>query len=287
MKRYLLLGAIFALGLTIASCREGRSIQAEQNIKVENQSIELKSDRPFSYEDYATVLKTYVNDNGLVDYVGLQANRQLLDRFNQSLAAVTPDTYASWSEPEQIAFWMNAYNSLTLQSIIDTEPIVKSIRKIPGVWNKRKFAIAGDTKTLDNIEHDTLRKDFNEPRLHFALVCAAISCPPLLDEPYLAETLDEQLDERVNKFINSSHGFKIDRQKNKVHLSSIFKWYGQDWQPAYDVEDKFAGNDKQKAVLNFLSEYLNADDLQYLELGDYKVSHLDYDWSLNRQSAAN
>ena len=134
--------------------------------------------RSFDYQDYTEVLQTYVNERGLVNYAGLQANRQQLDRFNQSLGAVTPETYSSWNEAEKIAFLINAYNAFTLQSIIDQDSIKDSIRDIPGVWNKRTFALAGEQKTLDNIEHDILRKDFNEPRLHVALVCAAISCPP-------------------------------------------------------------------------------------------------------------
>ena len=284
LRKYLMLGTIFIVTVAIASCTNTNFTQAQNNRTLsEKKSINVAVNQSFSYEDYATVLKTYVNDEGLVDYEGLQANRELLDRFNQSLATVSSDIYASWSEPEKIAFWMNAYNSLTLQSIIDQNPLKKSIRDIPGVWKRRKFAIVGESKTLDNIEHDILRKDFNEPRLHVALVCAAISCPPLRNEPYLPAQLDAQLDDQVEKFIASPHGFKIDHSKNKVYLSSIFKWYGIDWQPTYDVKDKFAGNSKQKAVLNFLSQYLNPAARQYLEQGNYKVTHLDYDWSLNSQ----
>ncbi|MGK7874986.1 MAG: DUF547 domain-containing protein [Xenococcaceae cyanobacterium] len=258
------------------------SNQAQEKITQE-QTLTVTSTKPFSYEEYAAVLETYVNDNGLVDYQGLQANRGQLDAFNAAVAAVTPSTYSSWSEKEQIAFWMNAYNALTLQSIIDQNPLKKSIRDIPGVWNRRKFNIAGESKTLDNIEHDTLRKDFNEPRLHVVLVCAAMSCPPLRNEPYRAEQLDAQLDDQVRKFIASPHGFRIDRKEGRVYLSSIFKWYGQDWKQSYGIEGKFTGNAKQRAVLNFLSNYLSPEDREYLARGGYKISYLDYDWSLNKQ----
>jgi len=139
---------------------------------------------PTSYSDYATLLDTHVNDQGLVDYLALQTNRGSLDSFNSSLDQVTQDDYQSWTEAEQIAFWINAYNSFTLQSIIDQNPLKSSIRDILGVWKIRKFPILGQLKTLDNIEHNILRVDFNEPRIHMALVCAAISCPPLRQEPY-------------------------------------------------------------------------------------------------------
>ena len=241
------------------------------------------SGNTFNYDDYAAVLKTYVNPRGLVNYKGLQANRQRLDRFSNALAAVTPSTYSSWSEKEQIAFLLNAYNAFTLQSIVDQNPLKKSIREIAGVWKWRKFKIAGQSKTLDNIEHKTLRVDFNEPRIHFALVCAAMSCPPLHSEPYQGEKLDTQLDEQVRKFLNSPHGLHIDQKEDRVYLSSIFKWYGKDWKPSYSAEDKFTGNAKERAVLNFVSNYLSPQEREYLAQGDYKISYLDYDWSLNQQ----
>ena len=269
--------------IAIASCSDVDSFTQVRENKQEDITSAVVQTEPFSYQDYAKVLEKYVNDQGLVNYTELQANRELLDRFNQSVANVAPSTYKSWSEPAKLAFLMNAYNSLTLQSIIDQNPLKKSIRDIPGVWKSRKFQVAGEAKTLDNIEHDTIRKDFNEPRIHAALVCAAISCPPLRNEPYLAEKLDQQLDDQINKFIASTQGFQIDRQEGKVYLSSIFKWYGKDWIDSYGIEDKFAGSKKEKAVLNFFSSYLSPEKRQYLEEGQYKVSYLDYNWSLNKQ----
>ena len=288
MKKYLLLATVLVATLAIASCGNFAATSQNQTaVESTDQDMDtgtvVAANQSFSYKDYTQVLNTYVDDAGLIDYQGLQANREQLDKFNQSLAAVSPETYAAWSEPEQIAFWMNAYNSLTLQSIIDQDPLPESIRDISGVWNRRKFSIAGESQTLDNIEHDILRQDFDEPRLHVALVCAAISCPPLRNEPYLPEKLDAQLNDQVAKFIVSPHGFKLDRQQNKVYLSSIFKWYGKDWVDTYGVKDQFAGNSKQRAVINFLSQYLNPEERRYLETESYKVDHLDYDWSLNQQ----
>ncbi|NEQ59524.1 MAG: DUF547 domain-containing protein [Moorea sp. SIO4A1] len=236
-----------------------------------------------NYDDYATVLKTHVNKKALVNYQELQKNPEQLETFNTSLGAVDTSTYQSWDEAEKIAFLINAYNSFTLESIIDQNPLKKSIRDIKGVWKGREFSIAGESKTLDNIEHKTLRTQFNEPRIHMALVCAAISCPPLRNEPYTGEKLDQQLDDQTQKFIVSPHGFRIDRQKDTVYLSSIFKWFGEDWKKTYGVDDKFTGNANQRAVLNFISDYLSSEDQEYLEQGNYKIKYLNYDWSLNKQ----
>ncbi|ELS00526.1 Protein of unknown function, DUF547 [Xenococcus sp. PCC 7305] len=256
----------------------------ESSTIVENPRIFL-TQTSFNYQIYNEILKTYVSDRGLVDYQKLQASPQDLEQFNQALAGVSSATYNSWSQPERLAFLLNAYNSLTLQSIIGQNPLKKSIRDIPGVWNRRKFAIAGQEKTLDNIEHDIIRKDFNEPRIHMALVCAAMSCPILRNAAYTAANLDSQLDEQTRKFLTSPQGFKIDRNQNIVYLSSIFKWYGQDWIASYGINDKFTGNRKEKAVLNFISQYLDSQDSQYLEQGKYKISYLKYDWSLNQQGS--
>jgi hypothetical protein len=258
-------------------------VNSSDSTQIAPPDTSIAVDRPFNYDDYSNVLKTYVNESGLVNYQQLQANRQSLDRFVAAIATVPPATYQGWDKNTKLAFLINAYNALTLQSIIDRDPLPDSIKDIPGVWNRREFNVAGEAKTLDNIEHDTIRKDFNEPRIHVALVCAAISCPPLLNEPYLPEKLNEQLNDRVQKFISSPHGFKLDRTQNRVELSSIYKWYGEDWIASYGVDDRFTGRDKERAVLNFLSQYLSTEDRKYLEAGNYKIDYLDYDWSLNNQ----
>ena len=281
MKKYILLIATLFSVSAIASCSDLANSQS--SAAQTDRAIEVAQTEPFNYQDYAEVLQSYVDKQGLVDYPALQANSQQLMQFNLSLGEVSPKTYASWTESEQIAFLINAYNSFTLQSIIEQQPLPDSIRDISGVWNRRKFDLAGEEKTLDNIEHDTLRRDFNEPRIHAALVCAAISCPPLLNEPYLATTLDDQLSERTAKFAASPQGFSIERETGKVYLSSIFKWYGEDFEQTYGVEDKFEGNDKQRAVLNYLNPVLDAAAQNFLAQSDYQVKYLDYDWSLNQQ----
>ena len=281
-KSLLLITAVVGIN-AIASC--SNSANSTQNFleTADVADVQVAANQSLNYQDYAEVLQTYVNDDGLVDYNGLQANREQLDRFNQSLGRISPETYTAWNEAEQIAFLTNAYNAFTLQSIIDRQPLDDSIRDIPGVWKRRKFALAGKELTLDNIEHDILRKDFNEPRIHVALVCAAMSCPPLRNEPYLPEQLDAQLDDQTAKFATSPHSFDLDRQNKRVYLSSIFKWYGQDFEQTYGIENKFNGNDKQRAVLNYFSPTLNPQEREFLEQEDYRVKYLDYDWSLNKQ----
>ncbi|MEM8603330.1 MAG: DUF547 domain-containing protein [Cyanobacteria bacterium P01_H01_bin.121] len=273
-----LLGALVA----VTGCGIAQSSNSDLDVPAA-QTVSDRADAPLDYSAYNKILETYVDEQGLVDYDQLKANRAALDEFNASLGTVTPEQYNSWSDEDQIAFWINAYNSFTLQSIIDQTPLKSSIRDIPGVWRIRAFDIAGEKKTLDNIEHKTLRVDFNEPRLHSGIVCAAISCPPLRREAFEGDRLGEQLDEQTKIFIDSVHGLKIDPDAGEVHLSSIFEWFGEDWIPTYGDPEGFAGNDQEQAVLNFLTQYVSPEEAEYLQAGNYDVKYLNYDWALNVQ----
>ncbi|MBN1341772.1 MAG: DUF547 domain-containing protein [Phycisphaerae bacterium] len=252
----------------------------------------------FSYDDYAAVLKEYVDDRDMVDYAALKENRRRLDQFARALASVNPKTYEGWDAPAKIAFWINAYNALTLEAIIDHYPIQagtlrslafpkNSIRQIPGVWDKLQFLVMGKKMTLEHIEHQVLRKEFDEPRIHVALVCAAMGCPPLRNEPYVGPRLTKQLDDQARKFLSDPAKFRIDRNGGKVYLSSIFEWFGGDFVAKYKPESGYAGHsDAQRAVLHFASGHLPPADAKYLRDGRYSVAYLDYDWSLNEQGTA-
>lgn len=243
----------------------------------------------FSYDDYAAVLKARVNDAGLVDYAGLAESPQRLERFNAALAALSWDTYDGWSDDAQIAFWINAYNALTLQLIIDNYPIegeTGSIQEIPGAWDTVTFPVMGEDMTLDHIEHGILREDFDEPRIHMALVCAAVSCPPLRREPYRGETLDARLDDQARRFLASPRGLVIDRGAPGgavVRLSSIFDWFADDFVEQYGGEA--GGTDGAlEAVLDFVAEYAPPAQRRFLETGEFEVEYLEYDWTLNEQA---
>jgi len=258
-------------------------------------SAALSPDAEFSYDPYADLLGKYVDERGLVDYQGLKADRGALDAFAGSLARLSTREYGRWNESQRVAFWINAYNALTLVAILEHYPIKasfagsllfpkNSIRQIPGVWDKLQFVVMGKPMTLDDIEHRTLRKEFDEPRIHVALVCAAMGCPPLLNEPFVGERLDAQLDGQARRFLNNRKRFRIDREQGRVYLSPIFKWFGKDFVKSYGTDDKFSGHSEaQRAVLNFVSKYLSEEDRTYLSTGKFSIGYLDYGWSLNEQ----
>jgi hypothetical protein len=205
--------------------------------------------------DYAEVLARYVDDNGMVDYAGLLMDRKPLDDYIQSLE--NPST-ADWSEADWIAFWINAYNARTLQVILDHYP-VEGIRRIRGAWTKLSAPILGEDRTLDEIEHKILRKKFNEPRIHMALVCAARSCPRLRNEPYKADRLDEQLADQSRDFLLRPDRFRVEGKYARI--SPIFKWFKRDFD----------------SVPAFIKQYSGQD------ISGLKIKYQFYDWSLNEQ----
>ncbi len=260
-------------------------------------AVEKERNSEFNYAGYAALLKTYVNDRGMVNYKDLKASRSQLDAFVATLGKLQPNTYERWNQKDKIAFWLNAYNALTLQTIIDHYPIKSSfiksltwpknsIRQIDGAWNKIKFDVMGQKLTLEHIEHKILRTEFAEPRIHMALVCAAMGCPPLRNEPYIAAKLDEQLDDQTRKFLSNPAKFRLDTDKAILHLSPIFKWFANDFAKSYPQHTRYRGHKgPNAAVIWFIDQYLSKEAtlLRSVDSRTYKVRHLDYDWSLNEQ----
>jgi Protein of unknown function, DUF547 len=239
--------------------------------------------KPLDYSDYAAILKQHVNGAGLVNYAALKVDRQPLDKFVTTLGTVSPQTYQSWSPDDKLAFLINAYNALTLKAIIDHYP-VKSIKEIPGVWGGTKYQVAGQAVTLDGIEHQTIRKQFTEPRIHMAVNCASLGCPHLANKPYQGSTLEAQLQQQVRRTLTDPRHLRIDRAQNKVYLSSVFNWFGEDWEKTFSPTQTISGlNRRETSFINFISQWVKPDDQQYLQQGKYRINYIDWDWSLNDQ----
>jgi hypothetical protein len=252
-------------------------------------------DLPAALNDFDALLKEHVDDKGMVNYQKIKARPVRLNTFLAALAAVKKTEFDRWPENQKIAFWINAYNAYTLKAIIDNYPVKSSffkslrfpknsIRQIDGVWDKLKFNVQGQKLTLEHIEHKELRAKFSEPRIHMALVCAAMGRPPLRNQAYRGPQLNDQLDDQSKKFMAHPGKFKIDRAAQTVHLSQIFKWFGDDFTKKYLPDIGFADHtNPQRASLNFAAKYLPPADAEYLRDKKYKIKHLNYDWALNEQ----
>jgi len=226
-----------------------------------------------SHAAYTEVLRGHVAD-GLVDYAALRSD-PALGSYLARLASVEPAELAAWPEADQIAFWINAYNAFTLRLILDHYP-VKSIRSIgflPGSAFRKDFirlrAAGPDPVSLDFIEHGTLRKRFHEPRAHFALVCASLSCPPLRSEAYRGADLDRQLEEATRAFLSDGRKNRYDAATRTLRLSAIFKWFREDFERA------------SGSVPAFVAQHGPADLRDAVAAGATDAAYEPYDWSLN------
>ena len=249
----------------------------------------------FDYSDFAEALKINVDDSGMVNYKKLKAKPQKLLAFITELRNLDRKDFDKWDDNTKVAFWLNAYNALTLKAIIDNYPIKSSffksriypknsIRQIAGVWDKINFKVMGQNLTLGHIEHKILRVKFDEPGVHMAMVCAAMGCPSLRNEPYIGDKLQEQLDDQAHRFLANPEKFKIKRSDGRIYLSPIFKWFAADFIKKYGPKKSFGNHNKgESAVLNFITSYLDKTQKEYVLTGKFKIKYLKYDWSLNEQ----
>jgi len=215
------------------------------------------------------LLGRYVVD-GEVDYSGFKQAEPELDRYLALLGETDPGQLA---DMDRLAFYINAYNAYTVKLILDNftngKP-VESIRKIGGIfkspWDIRFAVVGGQRYSLDNIEHDIIRRQFTEPRIHFAVNCASRSCPKLISEAYQGDMLDAQLEAGTRAFLEDSAHNYLDG--TTLHVSSIFKWYSEDF---------------PEGPVAFFIDHVSSGFRDELEMvGDtIEVRYLKYDWSLN------
>ena len=222
---------------------------------------------------------------GLIDYAGLRAKPKALDAYLKQLAATTPAQHAKWSRDQRFAFWINAYNAFTIQLIRDEGP-VKSIKDLGGFFSspwEKKFipmpAFDPEKKnkkiTLDEIEHELLRPVFKDARVHAAINCASLGCPPLRATAFSAEGLGEQLDDQVGVWLADPTRNQVSPKGGKIRVSKIFDWF----------EEDFGKNDE--AVARWIADHVGDEAVAKALRAAAKevdVRYLDYDWKINAQS---
>ena len=221
---------------------------------------------PISHDIFNNLLAKHVSDSGNVNYKGFIADSVRFNKYFELLENNHPNR--KWSKNERLAFWINTYNAYTIRLVITNYP-VKSIKDIGGsiykvntAWDIKMIKIGDEIYDLNNIEHQKIRGQFDEPRIHFAINCASVSCPKLLNEAFYPERLEEQLEQVTSEFVNDKKRNLITYEK--AILSKIFSWYSRDFKLGH------------KSVTDFINNYsevkLNSNtDLDYM----------DYDWNLN------
>lgn len=228
----------------------------------------------FDHSKFDRTLEKYVDEKGLVDYNGFAADPEF-GEYVQSLQTVEIEEL---STDGQLAFWINTYNAVTIDKVIKKKP-KKSVREtfVPGVWTSttfftsREHTVANRRLSQDDIEHEILRKQFGDPRIHFAIICASRGCPPLPRIAYTEANVQARLEDETRKYLNSPRGTRMDSAEDTLFLSKLFDWFSGDF-----VQ-------KSGSVLAFIRPYLNDGTLSFLER-EPMISYIHYDWSLNAQA---
>lgn len=226
----------------------------EDTLETDHSLEPEEAPKTVSHEIWDQLLRKYVSNTGKVNYKGLKAEKERLDSYIKLLSEQEPT--GAWSRNEQLAYWINVYNANTVKLIIENYPL-KSITDLGKPWDKQFIKAGSNTYTLNQVENEIIRPVFKEPRIHFAVNCAAKSCPPLLNEAFTAEKLNGQLEKQTRAFINSSAN---SISSDKVELSKIFEWYGGDFGDLVSYLQKYSSTQINKSA---------------------KVSFKEYDWALN------
>jgi len=225
------------------------------------------------HEGWTALLEQHVAADGLVNYQGFLTDKEQLNAYTQLLTNNPPAE--NWTREEQLAYWINAYNAFTVKLIVDNYPLESikdlnptiAIPLVSTIWNKEWFKIGGEEFSLDRIEHKILRKEFDEPRIHFAVNCASMSCPVLRAEAFEPDRLDRQLEEQAKLFINDPTRNVLD--SNEPRVSKIFSWFTGDFTDG-------------QTLIEFINKYAT------LQLDpNTRLRYLDYDWTLNEQQGKN
>ncbi len=243
----------------------------------------------FDHGDWDRLLKEHVVvlDDGAatqVDYAGMLGERGALQGYLQSLAAVPRAEFDAWPLAEQLAFLINSYNGWTVELILTEYPDIDSIRDIgflfAAAWSRPIVSLFGEQVSLDDVEHGMIRgwDRFQEPRIHFAVNCAAIGCPALRAEAYRGDSLAEQLDDNTRLFLGDRSRNYYDRDRQRLYVSRIFSWYEEDFEQGWQGFH---------SVAEFLAHYGDALELdppvvERLSAGRVSIRYLRYDWDLNR-----
>ncbi|MFW5920970.1 MAG: DUF547 domain-containing protein [Polyangiales bacterium] len=211
------------------------------------------------------IVSSYATDDGGFRYEALRESTEDLARLDGYLERVAGADASTLERDAELAFYINAYNALTVKAVLDAWP-TESVMEVDGFFKEKKHAVAGREVTLDELEHGIIREQFDEPRIHFAVNCASASCPPLADEAYTAANLERLLAAQTRAYVREST--EIDEGAGKVRVSKLFEWFEEDFADAGGVRA-------------FVAERLPEGKAKKVRSDDLELVHREYDWALN------
>lgn len=262
---------------TLATLASGTLVCAGSPIYVGSKTTTTISMDSVDHSVWNHLLQEYVDDDGRVDYRSWktsQSDTAALAHYLKSLS--TANDRIDAKRASKLAFWINAYNAVTVYGILREYP-TSSIRnhtaKLFGynIWHDLQLYVGGKPYSLDHIEHKILRK-MNDARIHFAIVCASVGCPRLLNEAYVGSRVLEQLESNSKDFFTRSQNFRHDESNRRFYLSAILDWFGEDF------------GESQRKQLQMIAQWLPTESARSAaRSGSVSVSYLDYNWNLNAQ----
>jgi hypothetical protein len=233
------------------------SVDSIEIVAAEVPNLSSQHIEAFNHEAFNALLIANVSESGVVNYKGFVQNKKNLEDYISSLGGSLPTE--TWTKEDKLAYWMNAYNAMTIDLIIRNYPI-KSIKNLKKPWDQSLWKLGVKWYNLNEIEHQILRK-MDEPRIHFGINCASFSCPPLLNEAFNASEVDAQLDKVAIAFINDPQRNNISEMN--VEISEIFSWFAKDFK-------------KDGSLFEFLNKYSKVQIHPEARKKSKK-----YDWTLN------
>jgi len=255
--------------LIVATCFIGCGSQKDDRLSSFQPSEPVNIDQ--AYPLLADALKKVVHD-GQVDYASLRKDNKSLAAFIREAALVPRGQFNGWEKAERLAFLLNVYNSSMLRLIAEHKPVdnVKDIGTWKTkVWDLLAVDLFGRRHTLAELEHEMIRKQFESPQIHFALVCGAQSCPLLRPEPYTAMRLEAQFSDQARDFLRDPKKNRVDIENKTIYLSKIFEWF----------RDDFAKSDEE--LIQFVTPYYSEEIAEKIRAGGFKIRYAEYDWALN------
>ncbi len=218
----------------------------------------------FDVGTWDTLLGAYVVDGGF-RYAALAGDEDARARLAEVVSAIGSAAPDEWPRDAQLAYYVNAYNALTVSAVVERWPLT-SVMNVEGFFDAVAHRVAGQTMTLNALENDIIRARFGEPRIHFAVNCASVGCPALMPTAFTADNLEAQLAAGAQAYVRGTS--RLDRRRRRVAVSKIFEWFATDFE---------AGG----GVRAFLVAQLEGDDARFVENARTRITHFDYDWNVN------
>jgi hypothetical protein len=275
---------------------QAKQTKATKPLKQTNKDAKPLSPLEKANELFTAELKKYVT-NGSVNYAEWKKDPKPLNDYLAELSKFSKSEYEHLSNDEKLIFWINAYNAFTIKLVLENYPIkgtktyypASSIRQIDGFWEENSMNLAGRKVTLESMEHDILRRDFQEPRIHFAVVPAAKGCGRIRDTAYSVSGLNQTLDQNTSEFLANPKNVSFDTEKKLIKVSQLFKWFPLDFATVVGLGKRFPPPTDDEIVAAYV--IMKAPDAVQKKIGSedatkYKVVYQEYDWSLNDSASS-